>query len=141
MIEEPSLIGLVDNVSFWFGKIQVLKQINLKLPAGCMMGFIGPDGVGKSTLLSLIAGARGIQQGGVRILDGDMKSARHRNAVCTRIAYMPHGVRKKYSIPPFQSLKMSISLGVYLDMAEWNANSPLSNYWLLQGFYPSRIAL
>nr|HAT8713391.1 ribosome-associated ATPase/putative transporter RbbA [Legionella jordanis] len=94
MIEEPSLIGLVDNVSFWFGKIQVLKQINLKLPAGCMMGFIGPDGVGKSTLLSLIAGARGIQQGGVRILDGDMKSARHRNAVCTRIAYMPQGLGK-----------------------------------------------
>ncbi|PWY56695.1 multidrug ABC transporter ATP-binding protein [Legionella qingyii] len=87
-------IGIIDNVSLWFGKTQALKQINLNIPASCMVGFIGPDGVGKSSLLSLIAGARAIQQGTVIVLGGDMKSASHRNAVCTRIAYMPQGLGK-----------------------------------------------
>ena len=56
--------------------------------------FIGPDGVGKSTWLGLIAGARKIQQGTVEVLGGDMASQRHREAVCPRIAYMPQGLGK-----------------------------------------------
>src|SRR5699024_10945624 len=58
------------------------------------VGFIGPDGVGKSTWLGLIAGARQIQQGQVRVLGGDMTEAKHRNQVCMRIAYMPQGLGK-----------------------------------------------
>jgi len=57
-----------------------------------MVGLIGPDGVGKSSLLSLLAGARAVQQGLVQVLDGDMAQRRHRDAVCPRIAYMPQGL-------------------------------------------------
>ena len=66
----------------------------LEVPAGCMVGFIGPDGVGKSTLLSIIAGARQIQSGRVFVLDGDMADTAHRTAICPRIAYMPQGLGK-----------------------------------------------
>ena len=59
-----------------------------------MVGLIGPDGVGKSTLMGIIAGAKKIQSGTVRVLGGDMASARHRTAVCPRIAYMPQGLGK-----------------------------------------------
>jgi ribosome-dependent ATPase len=59
-----------------------------------MVGLIGPDGVGKSSLLALIAGARKLQQGQVQVLDGDMGDAGHRRAVCPRIAYMPQGLGK-----------------------------------------------
>ncbi len=59
-----------------------------------MVGFIGPDGVGKSTWLGLIAGARKLQSGTLEVLGGDMGSARHRSAVCPRIAYMPQGLGK-----------------------------------------------
>ncbi len=59
-----------------------------------MVGLIGPDGVGKSTLLSIIAGARQIQSGRVLVLGGDMADAAHRAAVCPRIAYMPQGLGK-----------------------------------------------
>ncbi len=71
-----------------------LDAVTLALPAGCMIGLIGPDGVGKSTLLSIIAGARQIQSGRVFVLDGDMADAAHRAAVCPRIAYMPQGLGK-----------------------------------------------
>ena len=55
---------------------------------------IGPDGVGKSSLFSLIAGARAIQEGRVEVLGGDMADRAHREAVCPRIAYMPQGLGK-----------------------------------------------
>jgi ABC-type multidrug transport system ATPase subunit len=48
---------------------------SLDLPAGCMVGLIGPDGVGKSSLLALIAGAHRIQQGRVKVLGEDMAEA------------------------------------------------------------------
>jgi len=59
-----------------------------------MVGFIGPDGVGKSSLFSLIAGARAIQAGKVEVLGGDMAAAEHRRRVCPKIAYMPQGLGK-----------------------------------------------
>ena len=59
-----------------------------------MVGLIGPDGVGKSTLMGLIAGSKRIQAGEVRVLGGDMNDAAHREAVCPRIAYMPQGLGK-----------------------------------------------
>src|SRR5208282_3388468 len=68
--------------------------ITIDLPAGCMVGLIGPDGVGKSSLLALIAGARRIQQGRVEVLGGDMADAGFRQTACPRIAYMPQGLGK-----------------------------------------------
>lgn len=75
-----------------YGKTLALADLTLELPAGQMVGLIGPDGVGKSSLLSLLAGARAVQQGRLEVLGGDMASARHRAAVCPRIAYMPQGL-------------------------------------------------
>jgi ribosome-dependent ATPase len=59
-----------------------------------MIGLIGPDGVGKSSLLSLIAGARVVQEGRIEVLGGDIADARHRQRACPRIAYMPQGLGK-----------------------------------------------
>ncbi|MDO9625244.1 MAG: ribosome-associated ATPase/putative transporter RbbA [Pseudomonas sp.] len=84
----------VDGVSLQYGKTCALDTLTLALPARCMVGLIGPDGVGKSSLLALIAGARKIQHGQVQVLDGDMADRRHRREVCPRIAYMPQGLGK-----------------------------------------------
>ncbi|MFA5122952.1 ribosome-associated ATPase/putative transporter RbbA, partial [Zavarzinia sp.] len=46
----------------------------------------------KSSLLSLVAGARALQSGEILVLGGDMASGRHRQAVCPRIAFMPQGL-------------------------------------------------
>ena len=77
-----------------YGAASALEGISLDLPAGCMVGVIGPDGVGKSSLLALLSGARAVQVGSVQVLGGDMARAVHRNTVCPRIAYMPQGLGK-----------------------------------------------
>lgn len=85
---------VVAGITLRYGKKLALDQVTLELPGGGIAGLIGPDGAGKSSLLSLIAGARRIQHGTVRVLGCDMASARHRRAVCPRIAYMPQGLGK-----------------------------------------------
>ena len=71
-----------------------IADISLRIPRGATVGFIGPDGVGKSTLLSLIAGERVLQQGKLNVLNGDISERSHREAICADIAYMPQGLGK-----------------------------------------------
>ncbi len=40
-----------DNLDFYYGKFQALKDVNLDIPASKVTAFIGPSGCGKSTLL------------------------------------------------------------------------------------------
>ncbi|MCS5947635.1 ATP-binding cassette domain-containing protein [Klebsiella pneumoniae subsp. pneumoniae] len=62
---------------------------------GVWLALIGPDGVGKSSLLSLIAGARTIEQGNVMVLGGDMRDVHHRREVCPKIAWDAAGAGEK----------------------------------------------
>lgn len=87
-------VARLENVSQRFGATVALKDITLSIPARRMVGLIGPDGVGKSSLLSLISGARVIERGNVMVLGGDMSDVRHRQDVCPKIAWMPQGLGK-----------------------------------------------
>ncbi|MBW9114101.1 ribosome-associated ATPase/putative transporter RbbA [Rhizobium cauense] len=90
----PEVVARLDGVSLSYGKTQALDTVTLDLPANRMIGFIGPDGVGKSSLLSLVAGARVVQQGRIDVLGGDIADATHRRITSPRIAYMPQGLGK-----------------------------------------------
>ncbi|MGR3379232.1 ribosome-associated ATPase/putative transporter RbbA [Salipiger abyssi] len=90
----PSAIAEIRDVSLSYRKVQALDSVSTEIPSGRMVGLIGPDGVGKSSLLALISGARTMQEGTLTVLGGDMRSARHRQQVCPRIAYMPQGLGK-----------------------------------------------
>ncbi|BDZ75020.1 multidrug ABC transporter ATP-binding protein [Methylophaga marina] len=91
---QPMTVASVRQVRLRYGNVMALDGIDLDIPAGRMVGLIGPDGVGKSSLLSLLAGVRIIQEGTVEVLGGDMASKAHRKQVCPRIAYMPQGLGK-----------------------------------------------
>jgi len=94
MKETARPVARLENVTQRYARVAALDGVTLDLPASCMVGLIGPDGVGKSTLLSIIAGARRVQDGCAWVLDGDIADAAHRAAVCPRIAYMPQGLGK-----------------------------------------------
>jgi ribosome-dependent ATPase len=82
----------VRGLSHRYGRTIALDDVTLEIPANRMVGLIGPDGVGKSTLLGLIAGVRQIQEGEVFALGGDMRDNEHRRSSLPRIAYMPQGL-------------------------------------------------
>ncbi|KMJ90779.1 multidrug ABC transporter ATP-binding protein [Achromobacter xylosoxidans] len=90
----PAPVVKLSGVSLRYGRTLALDGITLDIAAGHMIGLIGPDGVGKSSLLALIAGSRAVQDGTIEVLGGDMADKRHRDDVCPRIAYMPQGLGK-----------------------------------------------
>ena len=92
MSGDAPCVARLATVTHKYGATNALDSVSIDIPAGCMVGLIGPDGVGKSTLLALVAGVRKIQTGGVNVLGGDMAAGRHRADVCARIAYMPQGL-------------------------------------------------
>ncbi|MCP8938004.1 ribosome-associated ATPase/putative transporter RbbA [Alsobacter sp. SYSU M60028] len=91
MPAEP-LAARLAGVTHRYGATLALDAVDLDVPAGLATAVIGPDGVGKSTLLALVAGAKRIQQGTVEALGGSMALPRHRDTVSPRIAYMPQGL-------------------------------------------------
>src|SRR5271169_408699 len=89
---KQAFVARVANVSHRYGTTVSLDNVTVDIPAGVMVGVIGPDGVGKSTLLALISGVRKIQEGHVTVFDGDMANNKHLKAIRGRVAYMPQGL-------------------------------------------------
>ncbi|OOZ38699.1 ATP-binding cassette domain-containing protein, partial [Solemya elarraichensis gill symbiont] len=73
----------IDNVSFSFGEIPVLRDVSLNVEAGEFIGLVGPNGGGKSTLVRLIAGLIEPDIGKVKVLG---KAPRHSRSA---IGYVP----------------------------------------------------
>lgn len=90
----PEPVASVRGLSHRYGRTVAVEGVDLDIPAGCMVGLIGPDGVGKSTLMGLIAGCKKIQAGTVHVMGGDMADTSQRDSACPRIAYMPQGLGK-----------------------------------------------
>jgi ribosome-dependent ATPase len=87
-------VARLEEVTQRYGKVVALDNVSLDIPAQKMIGLIGPDGVGKSTLLGLVAGVRRMQSGKVDVLGGDIADAKFRNSVSYRVAYLPQGLGK-----------------------------------------------
>ncbi len=82
----------VSGVAHRYGKVEALVDASIAVRAGASTALVGPDGVGKSTLLALIAGVKRLQSGSVITLGGDIALRSHRDRIMHRIAYMPQGL-------------------------------------------------
>lgn len=111
-------VASISGVSHRYGATHALDEISVDLPAGCIVGLIGPDGVGKSTLMGLVAGVRKIQAGEVVVLGGDVRNSRHRRQIGPRIAYMPQGLGKNL----YSELSVAENLDFFGRLFGQNAN-------------------
>src|SRR6476661_8575269 len=87
-----AVVARVEAVSHRYGATVALDDVTIEVPARKMVGVIGPDGVGKSTLLALISGVRTIQSGKVIVFDQNVANRAHLKSIRGRIAYMPQGL-------------------------------------------------
>ena len=85
-------IARLENVSHRYGATVALDDVSIAIPERVMVGIIGPDGVGKSTMLALISGVRTIQTGEVLVFDKNVADRAHLKSIRGRIAYMPQGL-------------------------------------------------
>ncbi len=94
MIEVGEFVARLRDINHRYGAAVALDGVTIDIPSNRMVGIIGPDGVGKSTMLALIAGVRKIQSGTVSVLGGDIGDVRFRRTASFRVAYLPQGLGK-----------------------------------------------
>jgi len=81
----------VDNVSFGYGTSRsdfALRDVTVNVPRGSLTALLGPNGCGKTTLLTLMAGVRRPDHGRVR-LDGTDMAVASRRELARRVAIVP----------------------------------------------------
>lgn len=84
----------VNNLAFSYGKDQVLKNINLTLEDGKIYGLLGENGVGKTTLLTLLCGLKKTQVGSI---DADGANPYDREpSLLEQMFYLPDDVAPIY---------------------------------------------
>jgi len=85
-----SIVARLNGVSHRYGATIALDDVTIEVPARKMIGVIGPDGVGKSTMLALISGVRAVQSGKVSVFDGDVTERSHLKGLARRQAFRRH---------------------------------------------------
>lgn len=116
----------ISGLSHRYGKTVALEDVSFGLAPGGALALLGPDGIGKSTLLALAAGAKRLQQGSIHALGADFASAPARESVQPRIAYMPQGLGRNL----YPNLTVAENIGFFarlfgLDSADLKRRLPI----------------
>ena len=92
-----SLLTL-EGVSKAFAGVRAVRDVSFEVPAGAVLGVMGPNGSGKTTLFNLISGAMRPDRGRIRVRDADIAGLPpHR--VCA------HGIGRTFQqVRPFPGL-------------------------------------
>ena len=73
----------LQDLSVWYGEVQALEKISLKVKEGDYLAIMGPNGGGKSTLLKAILGLQEVKDGSIRLFGGTVRQNRN------KIGYVP----------------------------------------------------
>ena len=80
---------VVEHLSKSYGPKWVVRDLNLRVPTGCVYGFLGRNGAGKSTTIKMLTGMAPPNCGRVQLLGQDLESITPETRA--RIAYMAEG--------------------------------------------------
>ena len=85
----------IENVTKTFGSVTAVDDLSLNVPEGCIYGFIGPNGSGKTTTLRMIMNIFYPDSGTIRTFGEEMKGTS-----TDRIGYLPEerGMYKKMKV-------------------------------------------
>ena len=81
----------VTHLHTFYGESHILWDVNLELPAGCALGLLGRNGMGKTTLLRSVMGMVKPRSGAVRVMGRDMTGRAPYEIARLGIAYVPEG--------------------------------------------------
>lgn len=74
-----------------YGPHEVLHKVNLRVPAGCLFGFLGPNGSGKTTTIRVLLGLLRASTGAAQVLGRDVWSEGPR--LRAHVGYLPGDIR------------------------------------------------
>jgi ABC-2 type transport system ATP-binding protein len=87
-MNEPPVIEL-DRLTKYYGKRRITHDVSLSVPRGCIYGFLGRNGMGKTTSIRIFLGLEEATRGTARVLGEDSRNLRPETRA--RIGYLPEG--------------------------------------------------
>ncbi len=99
----------VNHIDTYYGKIQALNDVSIRLDAGQIVSVIGANGAGKTTLMSSIVALTPISKGSIIYKGEDISDMKTHEIVARRITYVPEGRR----IFPKLSVRENLEMGAY----------------------------
>jgi branched-chain amino acid transport system ATP-binding protein len=83
----------IENLSVSIASMQILRDVSLRVPTGCMTGLIGRNGAGKTTVMKTVMGLLKAGRGSVRFESRDLLAAPTHERARLGIGYMPEDRR------------------------------------------------
>jgi branched-chain amino acid transport system ATP-binding protein len=114
-LSQPNGVPLLEvgNVTAFYGDLQALFGVSLKVNAGEIVTLIGANGAGKTTLLRVISGMKRPAAGTVRFAGQDVSRVPAHEMVARGVSHVPEGRQ----VFPFMTVKENLSLGAYIPRA------------------------
>ena len=111
----------LENVTAFYGDLQALFGITLRVQAGEIVTLIGANGAGKTTILRLISGIKQLANGSLRFSGQDVSRVPAHEMVARGVSHVPEGRQ----VFPFLTVRENLSLGAYTPRARAHAKRTL----------------
>jgi branched-chain amino acid transport system ATP-binding protein len=98
------------NLNFFLGKAQILRSVSLNVDEGEIVGLLGRNGAGKSSILKSIHGLYNHRDGTIHFKGRDITKSPTRQRVLLGLAYSPEDAR----VFPELTVEENINLGVWV---------------------------
>ena len=100
----------LENIDFFVKKTQILRSVSVKVEKGEIVGLLGRNGAGKSSIIKCIMGLYQPKGGGIAFKDTDITGASTRDRVQMGLAYAPEDSR----VFPDLTVEENIRLGAWI---------------------------
>ena len=107
--KEPTVVLQIDNLESYYGPIQAIRGVSLKVHEGQIVTVLGANGAGKTTLLKTISSVMDPEKGTIQMDGTDIQSLEPDAIVRRGIVHVPEG----REIFPLMTVAENIAMGAY----------------------------
>jgi branched-chain amino acid transport system ATP-binding protein len=124
-----NLLLEVKGVDVFYGDVQAVWDVSLKVPKGSIVALVGANGAGKSTLLQTIVGINRVRRGDILFSGSSIAGLRPQEVVNRGVSLVPEGRHLFANLTVLENLK----LGAYSGRARLRLNESLERAY---GLFP-----
>ena len=106
-MEQINNILNIENISVFYGRICAIRNVSLDAQEGEIVGLIGANGAGKSTVMKAVLGIQRTSTGSIQFMSKDITRMSTENIVASGIVYVPEGG----GVLPFMTILENLQLG------------------------------
>ena len=124
-----------ENITKWFGNLQVLKGIDISIPQGKIVSIVGASGAGKTTLLQILGTLSRPSSGKIFINQKEVSSLNEKEIALFRNRYIGFVFQFHHLLPEFTALE-NVCIPAYINgLSKTKAESKACELLTFLGLY------